>query len=231
MAGVGDVAGVQMNALRVVVADDQHIVRGGLRMILEAADIDVVAEAADGAGAVDLVVQLKPDVVLMDIRMPVVDGIEATRQIVGLQPGTKVLVLTTYGDDEYVVEALRAGAAGFLLKMDSPPRLVEAVRIVAAGEALLAPTVTRRLIDHFISAPPVQRIPPPQLAELTPREREVLTLIARGLSNAEIGRELYLGEGTVKTHVVRILAKLRLRDRVQVVVFAYENQLVHPTKE
>jgi DNA-binding NarL/FixJ family response regulator len=231
MAGVGDVAGVQMNALRVVVADDQHIVRSGLRMILEAADIDVVGEAADGAGAVELVMRLKPDVVLMDIRMPLVDGIKATRQIVGLQPGTKILVLTTYGDDEYVVEALRAGAAGFLLKMDSPPRLVEAVRIVAAGEALLAPTVTRRLIDHFISAPPVQRIPPPQLAELTPREREVLTLIARGLSNAEIGRELYLGEGTVKTHVVRILAKLRLRDRVQVVVFAYENQLVRPKEE
>jgi DNA-binding NarL/FixJ family response regulator len=214
--------------LRVVIADDQGIVRGGLRMILEAAGIEVAGEAADGRAAIELAGQLKPDVLLMDIRMPTLDGIEATRRLAREQPAVKVLVLTTYGADDYVYEALRAGAVGFLLKMDSPPRLVDAVRIVAAGEALLAPEITRRLIDRYVTGAPPNRPAPPELARLTAREREVLTLIAQGLSNSEIARKLYLGEGTVKTHVVRVLAKLGLRDRVQVVVYAYENQLVRP---
>jgi DNA-binding NarL/FixJ family response regulator len=214
--------------LRVVIADDQGIVRGGLRMILEAAGIEVAGEAADGLAAIELARRLKPDVLLMDIRMPTLDGIEATRRLAREQPAVKVLVLTTYSADAYVYEALRAGAAGFLLKMDSPPRLVDAVRVVAAGEALLAPEITRRLIDRYVTGAPPGRPAPPDLARLTAREREVLTLIARGLSNTEIAGKLYLGEGTVKTHVVRILAKLGLRDRVQVVVYAYEHQLVRP---
>ena len=164
----------------------------------------------------------------MDIRMPVLDGIEATRRLVRDQPAVKILVLTTYGADEYVYEALRAGAAGFLLKMDSPPRLVDAVRVVAAGEALLAPEITRRLIDHYVATAPANQAEPPGLHDLTAREREVLTLMARGRSNAEIARELYVGEGTVKTHVVRVLAKLGLRDRVQAVVYGYEHGLVRP---
>jgi DNA-binding NarL/FixJ family response regulator len=217
-----------MSALRLVIADDQGIVRGGLRMILENAGMSVVGEAADGREAVELVGRLKPDVVLMDIRMPVLDGIEATRRLIREQPAVKILVLTTYGLDEYVYEALRAGAAGFLLKMDSPPRLVDAVRVGAAGEALLAPEITRRLIDHYVATAPPARPEPPELADLTARERDVLIRMARGRSNAEIARELYLSEGTVKTHVVRVLAKLGLRDRVQVVVFGYENQLVRP---
>jgi DNA-binding NarL/FixJ family response regulator len=218
-----------MTVLRIVIADDQGIVRGGLRMILEAAGMDVVGEAVDGKTAVELTSRLKPDVVLMDIRMPVLDGIEATRRLVRDQPGTKILVLTTYGADEYVYEALRAGAAGFLLKMDSPPRLVDAVRLVAAGETLLAPEITRRLIDRYVGALAPHAAPPPGLALLTARERDVLALLARGKSNAEIARDLYLGEGTVKSHVVRILAKLGLRDRVQAVVFAYEFGLIRPS--
>ena len=217
-----------MTTLRVVIADDQAMVRGGLRLILEAAGITVVGEADDGRAAIDLVTRLKPDVVLMDIRMPVLDGIEATRRLVRDQPAVKILVLTTYGADEHVCEALRAGAAGFLLKMDSPPRLVDAVRVVAAGEALLAPEITRRLIDHYVATAPPDRPEPPGLHDLTAREREVLTLMARGRSNAEIARELYVGEGTVKTHVVRVLAKLGLRDRVQAVVYGYEYGLVRP---
>jgi DNA-binding NarL/FixJ family response regulator len=220
-----------MTPLRVVIADDQGIVRGGLRMILEAAGIEVVGEAVDGREAIELVARLCPDVVLMDIRMPAVDGIEATRRLVRAHPAVKILVLTTYGADEYVYEALRAGAAGFMLKMDSPPRLVDAVRVVAGGEALLTPEITRRLIDRYVTGEPPHRPAPPGLAELTEREREVLNQIARGLSNAEIARELYVGEGTVKTHVVRILAKLGLRDRVQAVVFAYEHGLVRPGRE
>jgi DNA-binding NarL/FixJ family response regulator len=218
----------RVTALRVVIADDQGIVRGGLRMILEAAGMEVVGEAADGRQAIDLVARVRPDVVLMDIRMPGVDGITATQQITRDRPMVKVLILTTYGADEYVYDALRAGAAGFLLKMDSPPRLVDAVRVVAAGEALLAPEITRRLIDRYVSGVPPTRVQPPGLTELTARERDVLILIARGMSNAEIARELYVAEGTVKTHVVRILAKLQLRDRVQAVVFAYEHGLVGP---
>jgi DNA-binding NarL/FixJ family response regulator len=217
-----------MTTLRVVIADDQAMVRGGLRLILEASGITVVGEADDGRTAIDLVTRLKPDVVLMDIRMPVLDGIEATRRLVRDQPAVKILVLTTYGADEYVYEALRAGAAGFLLKMDSPPRLVDAVRVVAAGEALLAPEITRRLIDHYVATASPDQAEPPGLHDLTAREREVLTLMARGRSNAEIARELYVGEGTVKTHVVRVLAKLGLRDRVQAVVYGYEHGLVRP---
>jgi DNA-binding NarL/FixJ family response regulator len=220
--------GMPASPLRVVIADDQGIVRGGLRMILEAAGIKVAGEAADGLAAIELARRLKPDVLLMDIRMPALDGIEATRRLAREQPAVKVLVLTTYSADAYVYEALRAGAAGFLLKMDSPPRLVDAVRVVAAGEALLAPEITRRLIDRYVTGAPPDHPAPPALARLTAREREVLTLIARGLSNTEIAGKLYLGEGTVKTHVVRILAKLGLRDRVQVVVYAYEHQLVRP---
>jgi DNA-binding NarL/FixJ family response regulator len=198
-------------------------------MILEANDdIEVVAEAADGAAAVELVRELQPDVVLMDIRMPVMDGIEATRRLATAGLDARVLVLTTYGLDEYVYEALKAGAAGFIIKTDSPERLVEAVRVVATGEALLAPEVTRRLIDRFLAGVRPGGTAPPELEELTSRELEVLKLVARGLSNAEIAEALVVSEGTVKTHVSRVLAKLGLRDRVQAVVFAYECSLVEP---
>jgi DNA-binding NarL/FixJ family response regulator len=217
-----------MTALRVLIADDQGIVRGGLRMILEAAGIEVVGEASDGKVAIELAGRLKPDVVLMDIRMPTLDGIEATRRLVRDHPALKIIVLTTYGADEYVYHALRAGAAGFLLKMDSPPRLVDAVRLVAAGEALLAPEITRRLIERYVGDPTAHIAVPATVARLTSRESEVLALIARGRSNAEIARDLFLGEGTVKSHVVHILGKLGLRDRVQAVVFAYEFGLVRP---
>jgi DNA-binding NarL/FixJ family response regulator len=215
--------------IRAVVADDQAVVRGGLRLILEASDdIEVVGEAEDGAAAVELVRELRPDVVLMDIRMPVMDGIEATRRLATAGLDARVLVLTTYGLDEYVYEALKAGAAGFLIKTDSPERLVEAVRVVAAGEALLAPEVTRRLIDRFLAGVRPGGSPPPELEELTSRETEVLKLMARGFSNAEIAETLFVSDGTVKTHVSRILGKLGLRDRVQAVVFAYECSLVEP---
>ena len=212
---------------RVVVADDQAVVRAGLRMILESHEgIDVVGEAADGEHALDLVRLLEPDVVLMDIRMPVLDGIAATRRLASSGSRTRVLMLTTYGLDEYVYEALAAGASGFLLKTDEPDRLVDGVRVVAAGEALLAPEITRRLIDRFVSTAPGLRQVPAAVEGLTQRERDVLGQVARGLSNAEIGRALFVSEGTVKTHVAHLLAKLGLRDRVQVVVFAYENGLV-----
>jgi DNA-binding NarL/FixJ family response regulator len=213
----------------VVIADDQAVVRGGLRMILEAQpDLEVLGEATDGLEALDLIRELAPDVVLMDIRMPELDGIEATRRVALTGAPTRVLVLTTYGMDEYVYDALKAGAAGFLVKTESPDRLVEAVRVVARGEALLAPDITRRLVDRFVSGVRPGVAAPPELAELTARELEVLKLIARGLSNAEIGAELYVSEGTVKTHVARVLSKLGLRDRVQAVVFAYESGLVEP---
>ena len=215
--------------IRALVADDQAVVRGGLRMILEAQDdIEVVGEAGDGAAAVDLVRELQPDVVLMDIRMPEMDGIEATRRLALAGSGARVLVLTTYGLDEYVYEALKAGAAGFLIKTDSPERLVEAVRVVAAGESLLAPEVTRRLIDRFLAGARPGGSAPPELEELTARELEVLKLVARGLSNAEIAQTLFVSDGTVKTHVSSVLSKLGLRDRVQAVVFAYECSLVEP---
>lgn len=214
--------------IRVVLADDESVVRGGLRMILESQDgIEVVGEAADGRESLELTRTLDPDVVLMDIRMPVLDGIEATRRLAAAEARARVLVLTTYGLDEYVYEALKAGATGFLVKTESPDRLVEGIRVVAAGEALLAPDITRRLIDSFVSRA-LPNAPPPKLEELTEREREVLTHVARGLSNAEIAGTLYVGDGTVKTHVSHVLSKLGLRDRVQAVVFAYECGLVQP---
>src|SRR5690348_10458606 len=214
--------------IRVLLADDQAVVRSGLRMILEAQDgIEVVGEAADGQDALRRVSALDPDVVLMDVRMPVLDGIEATRRLTDGGARARVLVLTTYGLDEHVYEALKAGAAGFILKTESPQQLIEAVRVVAAGEALLAPEITKRLIARFVSGGHPSA-PPPELETLTDREREVLTHIARGRSNAEVASALYISAGTAKTHVARILSKLGLRDRVQAVVFAYECGLVQP---
>lgn len=214
-------------SIRVVVADDQALIRAGFRMILDAEpDIDVVGEAGGGRAAAELVDTLRPDVVLMDVRMPDGDGIEATRRVLALEGALpRVLILTTFDLDEYVYDALRAGASGFLLKEAPPEQLIAAVRTVAAGEALLAPTVTRRMIERFVAdAPP--RPPSPALAALTPREHEVLALVARARSNAEIARELYVSEATVKTHLARVLMKLGVRDRLQAVVFAYENGVV-----
>ena len=214
--------------ISVVVADDQPVVRGGLRMILEIEpDIEIVGEASDGAAAVDAVAALQPDVVLMDISMAPVDGIEATRRIAATGSDTRVLMLTTYGLDENVYDALKAGASGFLVKTDPPERLVDAVRLVAQGDSMLAPEITRRLIDRFVSGAHPSR-PPRELAELTARELEVLKLLARGRTNAAIANELYLSEGTVKTHVARVLRKLALHDRTQAVIYAYEHGIVHP---
>jgi DNA-binding NarL/FixJ family response regulator len=212
--------------IRVLLADDQRLVRSGFRMILRAEpDIEVVGEAADGAEAVALAHELDPDVVLMDVRMPKVDGIEATRRITGGSgPVPRVLVLTTFDLDEYVYEALRAGAGGFLLKDAPEEHLVSGIKIVAAGASLFAPAVTRRLIERFAGTS--QAGTPPALVELTPRELEVLRLVARGLSNAEIAAELVLSEHTAKTHVAHILSKLDVRDRVQAVVLAYESGVV-----
>ena len=216
--------------IRVVIVDDQPVVRGGLRMILESeADIEIVAEAADGAEAVDVVADTRPDVVLMDISMPGVDGIEATRSIAARNLDTRVLVLTTYGVDENVYDALKAGASGFLLKTDSPERLVEAVRLVARGEATLAPEITRRLVERYVRGGHPTR-PPQALDALTPRELDVLKLLARGRTNGEIAAELFLSEGTVKTHVGRVLSKLDLRDRTHAVVYAYEHGIVRPSQ-
>jgi DNA-binding NarL/FixJ family response regulator len=216
--------------VRVVVADDQPVVRTGFRTILEASGIEVVGEAGDGSEAVAVVRREKPDVVLMDIRMPELDGIEATRQLAGAGTGdpVRVLVLTTFDLDDYVYDALRAGASGFLLKDVGREELVAAVRVVAAGEALLAPSVTRRLLEEFARRPDADRPPPASLDPLTPREREVLALVARGRSNAEIAAELYVGEATVKSHVAHLLMKLGLRDRVHAVIHAYEVGLVRP---
>jgi DNA-binding NarL/FixJ family response regulator len=214
--------------IRVLLADDQELVRSGFRLILELADgIEVVAEAADGREALELARGLQPDVVLMDVRMPELDGIEATRRIRQAGLDTRVLVLTTFDLDEYVYAAVRAGASGFLLKDAPREQLVTAVRTVARGEALLAPAVTQRLIERFLTRPPADETAP-ELAELSPRELDVLRLVARGLSNAEIAGSLIVGEATVKTHVARILRKLGVRDRVQAVVFAYESGLVQP---
>ena len=237
--------------LTVVIADDQALVRGGFRLILRAAGINVVADAADGAQAVAAVRAHRPDVVLMDVRMPVMDGIEATRRILadaasdaadGAAP-TRIIILTTFDLDEYVYAALTAGASGFLLKDVTPEHLVAAVQLVRTGDALLAPSITRRLVERFAAAPDTAARGKPARAarpagrqggaacdtsQLTPREMEVLGLLARGLSNAEIASELTLSEATVKTHVARILTKLSLRDRVQAVVLAYETGLVSP---
>jgi DNA-binding NarL/FixJ family response regulator len=218
-----------VTATRVVVVDDQALVRTGFRMILTADGIDVVAEATTGAEAVEAVRRTRPDVVLMDIRMPDMDGLEATRRIVAAGPdGPRVLILTTFDLDRYVYAALSAGASGFLLKDVTPEQLTAAVRLVRSGDALLAPSITRRLVERFArrdeGAAAVHR----DLGGLTPRELEVLTLLARGLSNAELAGQLQLSEATVKTHVARILGKLQLRDRVQAVVLAYETGLVAP---
>ena len=214
----------------VLLADDQALVRVGLRKILDAEpETDVVGEASDGEDAVSQARRLRPDVVLMDIRMPVLDGIEATRRIVRDHPGTRVVILTTFGLDTYVYDALRAGASGFMLKDAPPEEIAAAVRIVASGEALLAPAVTRAVIEEFARRePPPEPTPPPALEDLTPREREVLDLLARGLSNPEICERLVISEATAKTHVARILQKLDLRDRVQAVIYAYESGLVAP---
>ena len=221
-------------SVRVLLVDDQALIRAGFRMILDAEkDIEVVGECSDGAQALDSVTRFKPDVVLMDIRMPEVDGIEATRGIMaraaeGDAEPARVLMLTTFDLDEYVYDALRAGASGFLLKDVPAEQLVEGIRVVAGGEALLAPSVTRRLIVEFSRTPPSQRPDAPEVSELTPRELEVFKLVARGMSNAEIAAELVVGDTTVKTHVARVLMKLGVRDRVQAVVVAYESGLVAP---
>ena len=214
----------------VLIADDQALVRVGLRKILESEpETTVVGEAGDGEDAVAAARRLRPDVVLMDIRMPVLDGIEATRRIVAAQPATRVLILTTFGLDGYVYDALRAGASGFMLKDAPPEEIAAAVRIVASGDALLAPAVTRAVIEEFARQPPAAApASPPAVAELTPREREVLDLLARGLSNPEICERLVISEATAKTHVARILQKLGLRDRIQAVIYSYESGLVAP---
>jgi DNA-binding NarL/FixJ family response regulator len=219
--------------ISILIADDQALVRAGFRMILETEhDLRVVAEARDGAEAIAATRRVKPDLILMDIRMPTVDGLEATRQIMaGAQRPPLVLMLTTFDLDEYVLDALRAGASGFLLKDVSPEELVSGVRIVARGDTLLAPQVTRRLIESFVREQPMKRHPPRELEELTARELEVFNLLARGLSNAEIAQRLVVSGTTVRTHVARVLFKLRLRDRVQAVVLAYESGIVRPGTE
>jgi len=215
-------------SVRVVIADDQALVRGGFRMILDAReDVEVVGEASDGAEAVALVEELAPDVVLMDVRMPELDGIEATRRLAAAKSPARIIILTTHDLDEYVFAAVRAGASGFMLKDIRPADLVEGIRVVAAGDALLAPSVTRRLLDRFASTLP-EAAPPADLDELTEREAEVLRFVALALSNSEIAARLHLTEATVKTHVSSVLRKLGLRDRVQAVVLAYDLGLVRP---
>jgi DNA-binding NarL/FixJ family response regulator len=218
-------------SIRVLLVDDQALIRAGFRMILDAEeDMEVVGECADGTQAVDSARRLTPDVVLMDIRMPEMDGIEATQRIAAREgeAGPRVLMLTTFDLDEYVYDALRAGASGFLLKDVPAEELVTGIRVVAKGEALLAPSVTKRLIQEFSRAPKAQQSAPAELEDLTPRELEVFKLIARGMSNAEIAEELVVSETTVKTHVARVLMKLGVRDRVQAVVLAYESGVVAP---
>jgi DNA-binding NarL/FixJ family response regulator len=215
--------------IRVLIADDQVLVRAGFRVLIDSADdLEVVGEAGDGREAVDLARSQHADVVLMDVRMPVLDGLAATRELAGAEGGPRIIILTTFDIDEYVFEALRAGASGFLLKDTEPAELLQAVRIVAAGEALLAPSVTKRLIEEFATRPDPHRTPPAALAALTEREREVLALVARGLSNAEIATELFISPATAKTHVSRVMTKLGARDRAQLVVTAYEAGLVVP---
>lgn len=214
-------------SIRILIADDQALVRTGFKMILDAeADLEVVGEAENGREAVELAAELAPDVILMDIRMPELDGLEATRRILAADAAARILILTTFDLDEYVYDALRSGASGFVLKDDPPEQLIAAIRTVAAGDALLSPAVTKRVIAEFVRAP--RPSPPRELDDLTEREREVLRHIAGGLSNAEIAGQLYIGETTVKTHVTHILQKLNLRDRVQLVVLAYQSGLVDP---
>ena len=216
--------------VRVIVVDDDDLMRAGLRAVLSSDDsIEVVGEAGDGRTATPLARSLRPDVVLMDVRMPDVDGITATRQVLAAAPETRVIILTTFEQDDYVFGALRAGASGFLLKRTSPEDLVAAIHTVAGGDSLLSPSVTRTVIDRLARQPPPDAAAHERLAHLTPREREVLELIARGLSNSEIAAALVVEETTVKTHVKRILAKLRLRDRIHAVIFAYESGLVQPS--
>jgi DNA-binding NarL/FixJ family response regulator len=213
--------------IRVLVADDQSMVRAGFRMLLsEEQDIDVVAEASNGREAVDKAARFNPTVVLMDIRMPELDGLEAARRILAADNAARILILTTFDLDEYIYEALRAGASGFVLKDDPPEQLIAAIRTVAAGDALLSPAITRRVIKQFVRIP--RPDPPKEFDELTAREQEILRLVAGGMSNAEIGRELYISDTTVKTHVTHILQKLNLRDRVQAVVLAYQTGVFEP---
>jgi DNA-binding NarL/FixJ family response regulator len=215
--------------IRVLVVDDHHLVRTGFRVILEIEeDIEVIGEASDGAQAVDLAASARPDVVLMDVEMPGVDGLEATRRIVAADAAASVLILTTFDRDDYLFAALQAGASGFLLKNGTPEALIDAVRVVARGDALLAPEITRRVIATFTRPGAAARTDGRRLSELTPREHEVLVLLAGGATNAEIATALFLGEATVKTHVSRVLTKLGLRDRTQAVVFAYEHGVVTP---
>jgi len=217
--------------IRVLIVDDQALARTGLRMVLEVEpDIDIVGEAADGEQAVSVAAATNPDVILMDVRMPLMDGLEATRRIIrSREEDPRVLILTTFDLDEYVYEALLAGASGFVLKDIPPEQLVDAIHVVANGDALLSPTITRRLIEEYVRRPPDgARQPPPGLAQLTPRESEIMRFLARGLSNAEIAAQAFVSEPTVKTHIARILMKLGLRDRVQVVVYAYEHGLTKP---
>ena len=219
-------------SISILLADDQPLLRLGFRLVLDAQDdMKVVGEAGDGAAALRQVRETQPDVVLMDVRMPGMDGIEATRQITAASMATRVLILTTFDLDEYAYAGLRAGASGFLLKNVPPPDLLSAIRAVASGDAVVSPAVTRRLLDAFLPHLPGPAAPapvPPELGQLTTREREILIQVAAGLSNAEIAERLFLAEATVKTHVSRILTKLGLRDRVQAVVYAYENGLVRP---
>jgi DNA-binding NarL/FixJ family response regulator len=215
--------------IRVLIADDQALVRAGFRVLIDSApDLEVVGEAGDGREAVALARSQKADVVLMDVRMPVLDGLAATRELTAAGDAPRIIILTTFDIDEYVFEALRAGASGFLLKDTEPAELLAAVRVVAAGDALLAPSVTRRLIEEFATRPDPHRTPPEALEVLTGREREVLVLVARGLSNAEIATELFISPATAKTHVSRVMMKLGARDRAQLVVTAYETGLVSP---
>jgi DNA-binding NarL/FixJ family response regulator len=214
--------------IEVVIADDEALVRGGLRLIVDAApDIEVVGEAEDGAEAVQVVRDLEPDVVLMDVQMPIADGIEASRRIVQSGVSTNVLMLTTFNRDDYLYQAMKAGASGYLLKSSPPEQLVNAVRVVAGGDALLAPAITRRLIDDYTTRPQPS-MPPKEFNELTDRETEVVLLIASGLSNSEIADELFVAESTIKSHINKILAKLDARDRVQLVIKTYESGLVQP---
>jgi DNA-binding NarL/FixJ family response regulator len=213
----------------VLIVDDQALVRAGFEVLVDSAeDLAVVGTAADGAEAVELAARTRPDVILMDIRMPVMDGLDATARILAADHATKVLMLTTFDLDEYVFGALRAGASGFLLKDTPPADLLDGIRVVAGGEALLSPSITRQLIEEFVRRPPTGRVAAPALDGLTGREVEVLTLVARGLSNAEIGQRLYVSPATAKTHVARLLMKLHARDRAQLIIVAYESGLVTP---